>query len=72
MNVDENLELMKRLIEALLYDAEKADIEEMKKFLEFLEGPLTEQEQNRLRMIKERIMKYVHEDIACKNSKHHD
>ncbi len=68
MSVEENSELMKRLVEALFCDAEKVDIEELKRFVEYLEGPLSEKEQRKIRALGNRIMKLIREETTRQNS----
>ncbi len=68
MNADENSELMKRFVEALFCDAEKVDIEELKRFVEYLEGHLSEKEQRKIRALGNRIMKLIREETTRQNS----
>lgn len=72
MNADENSELMKRFVDVLFCDAEKADIEELKRFVEYLGEPLSKKEQRKLRTLGNRIMKIIREETTRPKSKFHN
>lgn len=67
-SVEEKFELMKRLVEVLFCDAEEMDIEELKRLIEYVEGPLSEKEQRKIQALRNKIMKLIREETTYKTA----